>query len=253
MSRGDPQSTSERTLGTPRRRGGADERARVGCGICMSQQALAGGANEPLEGSTVFVVDDDASLRDSLKRLLSSEGLRVIAFETARAFLDGLELHGGPSCAVLDVFLPDLNGLQLQQRLLELDAPPAVIFLSGCADIPMSVRAMKGGALEFLTKPFEPAELVEAVKAALLSEAKAQEERATLNELRQRYRTLTARERDVMAGVLDGLLNKQIAASFGTSEMTVKEQRAQVMRKMAANSAAELVRMGITLELVRSK
>jgi FixJ family two-component response regulator len=195
----------------------------------------------------VFVVDDDDSVRDSLTRLLRSESLEVESFASAGAFLEALVGWQGPSCAVLDVFLPDFNGLTLQEKLRSLEHPPAIVFLTGRGDIPMSVKAMKDGAVEFLTKPFRAKELVAAVKNGLERERAAFRERKSLAELRRRHGSLTTREQEVMAGVLAGLLNKQIAAGFGTSELTVKEQRAQVMRKMSATSLADLIRMGVRL------
>jgi FixJ family two-component response regulator len=195
----------------------------------------------------VFVVDDDDSVRESLARLLRSESLDVECFASASAFLETLAGWQGPSCVVLDVFLPDFNGLALQRELQSMEHPPAIVFLTGRGDIPMSVKAIKDGAVEFLTKPFRARELVAAVKGGIERERAAFRERRSLVELQRRYRSLTAREQEVMAGVLAGLLNKQIAAGFGTSELTVKEQRAQVMRKMSAASLADLIRMGVRL------
>lgn len=197
--------------------------------------------------AAVIVVDDDASVRESLQRLFSSEGLHVRAFPSAQAFLDVLPLDDVPTCVIIDVGLPGLDGLGLQQRLSELEAPPAVLFLTGRGDVPTSVRAIKAGALDFFTKPFKPGELVAGVRTALQRERASAAERRLMIGLRRRYALLSRREREVMAGVVEGLLNKQIAARLGTSEVTVKEQRGQVMRKMSADSAAELVRMGMRL------
>lgn len=197
------------------------------------------------------MVDDDASVRDSLQRLLSSEGFSVRSFASAQAFLDALPFDDVPSCAILDIGLPGLDGLGLQQRLRELESPPAVLFLTGKGDVATSVRAIKAGALDFLTKPFRPEELVGGVRHALERERSVFAERRVLAELRRRHASLTSCERDVMAGVVEGLLNKQIAAHLGKSEVTVKEQRGQVMRKMSAETAADLVRMGAKLGIFK--
>jgi FixJ family two-component response regulator len=193
------------------------------------------------EVPTVFVVDDDRSVRESLRRLFTSVGMTVEVFPTAQAFLNATR-RDAPGCLVLDVRLPGLSGLDLQRELANTNATLPIVFLTGHGDIPMSVRAMKAGAVEFLTKPFRPQDLLDAIGQAIERDRTARTQRQELAELRRRYDTLTPRERDVMAGVVAGLLNKQIAAELGSAEATVKEQRGQVMQKMQAGSVADLVR-----------
>jgi FixJ family two-component response regulator len=199
----------------------------------------------------VFVVDDDDAFRDALRRLLTSAGFSVEAFATAQAFL-GASRPAAPACLVLDVYLPGLSGLDLQRELTKRHAALPIIFLTGRGDIAMSVRAMKSGAAEFLTKPFRPQDLLVAVEQAIERDRTERMQRQELAEMSQRYAQLTMRERDVLERVAAGLLNKQIAAEFGTRETTVKEQRAQVMQKMRASSLAELVRMSARLEISRN-
>ena len=194
----------------------------------------------------VFVVDDDASVRDSLRRLISSVGFRVEVFPTAQAFLRGRRADT-PGCLVLDVRLPGLSGLDLQRELADTDAALPIIFLTGHGDIPMSVRAMKAGAVEFLTKPFREQDLLDAIRSAIERDRALRADRQDRTELRGRYATLTPRERDVLVRIVAGLLNKQIAGELGTSEATVKEQRAHVMAKMQAGSVADLVRFASRL------
>jgi FixJ family two-component response regulator len=200
----------------------------------------------------VFIVDDDDGVRQSLKNLIGSVRLQVKVFASAQEFLR-TKRPDVPGCLVLDVRLPGLSGLDLQKRMADAGIEIPIIFITGHGDIPMTVRAMKAGAVEFLTKPFRDQDLLDAIHQALERDRKTREERAKIEEVHSRYQSLTPREREVMALVVTGLLNKQIAGELGTSETTVKIHRHQVMEKMEAGSLADLVRMADKLGISTSK
>jgi FixJ family two-component response regulator len=204
------------------------------------------------EAPTVVVIDDDQSVREALQGLLQSVGLRVALFSSVPQFLDSNRMDL-PGCLVLDVMLPGKSGLDFHDDLIKANVPLPVIFISGHADVPMSVRAMKAGAVEFLTKPVRHQDLLDAINRAIEHDRARRQEAQVVGQLRVRFETLTARERDVMRLVTAGRLNKQIAAEIGLSEATVKLHRGQLMRKLKVRSLAELIRAADKLELSRPR
>jgi FixJ family two-component response regulator len=213
-----------------------------------SSAKSVGSTDQPI----VFVVDDDASMRQALARLLQSVQLRVEVFASPQEFLQS-ERPNVPSCLVLDVRLPGLSGLDFQAELAKADIRIPIVFITGHGDIPMSVRAMKAGAVDFLAKPFRDQDLLDAVTAAIQRDQKRREHENAMTDLRAHFSSLTPREREIMALVASGLMSKQIAAEVGLSEITVKVHRSHLMKKMGARSVADLVRMAGALEVKSAK
>ena len=207
---------------------------------------------KPAAVPTVFIIDDDRSMRQAVKDLVESIGLRAESFSTGQEFLNR-QSTSYPSCLVLDVRLPQMGGLDFQRRLTEIGMQIPIIFITAHGDVPMSVRALKSGAVDFLTKPFRDQDLLDAIQQALQRDRAAREQQAEVHGLHRRYQALTPREREVMGLVVSGMLNKQIASEIGASEATVKIHRGNLMQKMQAGSLIELVRMADKLKIVLPK
>jgi FixJ family two-component response regulator len=207
---------------------------------------------KPTAVPTVFIIDDDAGMRQAVQDLVESVGLRAESFSTGEEFLKKQRISD-PGCLVLDVRLPQMSGLDFQQQLSEIGLQIPIVFITAHGDIPMSVRALKSGAVEFLTKPFRDQDLLDAIQQALQRDRAARAQQAEINAVHERYEALTAREREVMTLVVSGMLKKHIAAEIGASEATVKIHRGHVMEKMQAGSLIELVRMADKLKLSPNK
>jgi FixJ family two-component response regulator len=218
----------------------------------VTQRAPASNANGSTDQPIVFVVDDDASMRQALTRLFHSVRLRVEAFESATEFFQSRRPNVS-SCLVLDVRLPGLSGLDFQAELTKADVRIPIVFMTGHGDIPMTVRAMRAGAVDFLTKPFRDQDMLDAVAIAIQQDQRRREHEMMVSEVRAHFESLTPREREIMALVAAGLMSKQIAAQINLSEITVKVHRSHIMRKIGARSVADLVRMAETLGLGHAK
>ncbi|WP_027055226.1 response regulator transcription factor [Mesorhizobium erdmanii] len=214
----------------------------------MISTVTDGGSQISMERATVFIVDDDVSVRESLELLIASEGWRPMLFDSAQSFLEA-PLLTSPCCLVLDVNMPGLNGLDLQSMISASRSRMPIIFVSGFGDIPITVKALKGGALDFLTKPIDTTALLDAVRSALAQSEAMLRDFEAFQSLQRRYRALTKRECEVMVRVIKGLLNKQVAFELDISEVTVKAHRGQVMRKMGARTVPDLVNMAARLQL----